>query len=251
MIGYGTPMDPRTTVSTIAGPLGDIGAGFYFSPQSLARGEALGLDVVALYGAGRAADLDPMTADATFHFFKPGMIGAIVERGRAGGNPKAVVEAHHAAADDYAETHFNAVDPATLTAFADAVSALAQTVPVGSWPLFDGYRDAPVATTPAAKAYRAVILLRELRGGVHTDAVKAEGLDPAAACQLDRPGMDYFRMHGFSEEDLVEPTAELTAKKAAAEEATNARMAELFAPLSPAQRQAIVDGTNALAAAMA
>ena len=244
-------MDPHTTVATIAGPLGDMGAGFYFSPQSLARGEALGLDVVALYAAGRAADLYPMTADATFHFFKPGMIGAVVERGRAGGNPKAVVEAHHGAADDYAEAHFNAVDPATLTAFADAVSALAHAVPVGSWPLFDGYRTAPASATPAAKAYRAVILLRELRGGVHTDAVKAEGLDAPAACQLDRPGMDFFRMHGFSEEDLVEPTAELTAKKAAAEEATNARMAELFATLSPAQRQAIVDGTKALAAAVA
>ena len=120
-----------------------------------------------------------------------------------------------------------------------------------SWPLFDGYRTAPASATPAAKAYRAVILLRELRGGVHTDAVKAEGLDAPAACQLDRPGMDFFRMHGFSEEDLVEPTAELTAKKAAAEEATNARMAELFATLSPAQRQAIVDGTKALAAAVA
>ena len=243
-------MDPHTTVSTIAGPLGDMGAGFYFSPQSLARAEAVGLDVVALYGAGRAADLDPQTADATFYFFKPGMIGAIVERGRAGGNPKAVIEAHHAAADDYAEAHFSTVDPATLTAFADAVSALTQTVPVGSWPLFDGYRAAPGSATPAAKAYRAVILLRELRGGVHTDAVKAQGLETAAACQLDRPGMDYFRMHGFSEEDLVEPTAELTAKKAAAEETTNARMAELYAALSPAQCQAIVDGTKALAAAL-
>jgi len=243
-------MDPHTTVSTIAGPLGDMGAGFYFSPQSLARAEAVGLDVVALYGAGRAADLDPQTADASFYFFKPGMIGAIVERGRAGGNPKAVIEAHHAAADDYAEAHFSTVDPATLTAFADAVSALTQTVPVGSWPLFDGYRAAPGSATPAAKAYRAVILLRELRGGVHTDAVKAQGLETAAACQLDRPGMDYFRMHGFSEEDLVEPTAELTAKKAAAEETTNARMAELYAALSPAQCQAIVDGTKALAAAL-
>ena len=121
----------------------------------------------------------------------------------------------------------------------------------GRWPLVDGYLACAVPSDPVNRAYFYAVVLRELRGGVHTDAVKAEGLDPAAACQLDRPGMDYFRMHGFSEEDLVEPTAELTAKKAAAEEATNARMAELFAPLSPAQRQAIVDGTNALAAAMA
>ena len=70
-------MDATTAVSTIAGPIGDLAAHFYFSPQAVARGEAIGLDVVSLYGAGRASvlgGLDPQAADATCHFFKPGMV---------------------------------------------------------------------------------------------------------------------------------------------------------------------------------
>ena len=73
------------------------------------------------------------------------------------------------------------MDSATLGAFTDAVGALAASVPSGSWPFFDGYRLAPAASTVAARAYRAAILLRELRFGVHTEAVKAAGLSPVTA----------------------------------------------------------------------
>jgi hypothetical protein len=245
-------MDATTTASTVAGPLGNLAANFYFSPQSTARGEGIGLDVISLYGAGRASMLggvDPQTADSVFYFFKPGMVAGVVERGRSLAAEDAIAAAHLGAADDYADAHLAGVDSATLNAFTDAVNALAATVPSGSWPLFDGYRAAPAPTTDTARAYRAAILLRELRGGVHTDAVKACGLSPAAACQFDRD-LGYFQMHGFSEEDMVEHTPEIDAQKAAAEAATTAQMAALFAPLSPAQLDAIVAGTKALESAV-
>lgn len=248
-------MDATTAASTIAGPLGDLAGNFYLSKQAIARGEAIGLDVISLYGAGRASMLggvDPEAADAIFYFFKPGVIAAIVSRGRSLASEDAIAAAHLGAADDYAEDAFAAVDSATLGAFTDAVGALVATVPSGSWPLFDGYRSAPAAPTAAARAYRAAILLRELRGGVHTDAVKAAGLSPVTACQFNRDrDLDNFKMHGFSEEDLVEYTPEIEAQKAAAEAATTAQMAALFAPLSQTQLEAIVAGTNALVAASA
>ncbi len=247
-------MDATTAASTIAGPLGDLAANFYFSKQAIARGEAIGLDVISLYGAGRASMLggvDPETADAIFYFFKPGVIAAVVSRGRSLASEDAIAAAHLGAADDYAEDAFAAVDSATLGAFTDAVGALVATVPSGCWPLFDGYRSAPTAPSAAARAYRAAILLRELRGGVHTDAVKAAGLSPVTACQFNRDGdLANFKMHGFSEEDMVEYTSEIAAQKAAAEAATTAQMAALFAPLSQAQLEAIVAGTNALVAAL-
>ena len=244
-------MEATTAASTIAGPLGNLAANFYFSPESTARGEAIGLDVISLYGAGRASMLggvDPQTADGVFYFFKPGMVAAVVERGRSLATEDAIATAHLGSADDYAEATFAGVDAATLNAFSDAVDALAATVPSGSWPIFDGYRAAPAARTDAARAYRAAILLRELRGGVHTDAVKACGLTPATACQFDRD-LGYFQMHGFSEEDMVEHTPEIDAQKAAAEAATTAQMAALFAPLSSAQLDAIVAGAKALESA--
>ena len=120
-------MDATTAASTIAGPIGDVAGNFYFSKQAIARGEAIGLDVVSLYGAGRASMLggvDPETADALFYFFKPGMIAAVVARGRSLASEDAIAAAHLGAADDYAEATFAAVDSATLGAFTDAVGAL-------------------------------------------------------------------------------------------------------------------------------
>jgi hypothetical protein len=245
-------MDATTAASTVAGPLGSLAANFYFSPQATARGEGIGLDVISLYGAGRASMLggvDPQTADSVFYFFKPGMVAAVVERGRSLAGEDTIAAAHLGAADDYADAHLAGVDSATLGAFTDAVSGLAATVPSGSWPLFDGYRAAPAATTDAARAYRAAILLRELRGGVHTESVKACGLSAATACQFGGD-LGHFQMHGFSDEDMVEHTPEIDAQKAAAEAATTAQMAALFAPLSPAQLDAIVAGTQALESAV-
>ena len=245
-------MDATTASSIIAGPLGDVAGNFYFSKQAIARGEAIGLDVVSLYGAGRASmagGIDPDAADAIFYFFKPGMIAEVVSRGRSLASEDAIATAHLGSADDYAEATFAAVDSATLDAFTDAVGAVVATVPSGAWPFFDGYRSAPAAATAAARAYRAAILLRELRFGVHTDAVKAAGLSPATACQLNRDP-ENFKRHGFAEEDMVECTPEIEAQKAAAEAATTAKMAALFAPLSPTQLEAIVAGTNALVGAL-
>jgi hypothetical protein len=86
---------------------------------------------------------------------------------------------------------------------------------------------------------------------VHSDSVKAAGLSPATACQFNRDGgLDNFKLHGFSEEDIVEYTPEIEAQKAAAEAATTAQMAALFAPLSQTQLDVIVTGTNALVAAL-
>ena len=147
-------MDATTAASTVAGPLGNLAANFYFSPQSTARGDAIGLDVISLYGAGRASMLggvDPETADSVFYFFKPGMVAGVVARGRSLAGEDAIAAAHLGAADDYADAHLAGVDATTLNAFTDAVDALAATVPSGSWPLFDGYRAAPTPTTDAAR----------------------------------------------------------------------------------------------------
>jgi hypothetical protein len=155
-------MDATTAASTIAGPIGNLAANFYFSPQSTARGEAIGLDVISLYGAGRASMLggvEPETADSVFYFFKPGMVAGVVARGRSTASEDTIAAAHLGAADDYADAHLSGVDPATLNALTDAVNALAATVPSGSWPLFDGYRASPAATTgrrPRSKAIAGV-----------------------------------------------------------------------------------------------
>ncbi|MEI7478951.1 MAG: hypothetical protein WCK25_01455 [Actinomycetes bacterium] len=245
-------MDELTTTTTVAGPLGDLAANFYFSPFAVARAESIGLDVVSLYGAGRGgviAGATPTVADETFFFFKPGMIASMVEKGRSLAAESAILDAHLAAASDYAETTFARVDEVTLLRFAELAEKVAAGAPKGNWPIFDGYFASPTPATAAAKAYRGAILLRELRGGIHTDAVKAAGLSAATACQFDRDDF-YFRMHGFGDDDVVELTPEVEALKASTEQATNAAMAERFAVLSAEERAGLVEGTHALVGAL-
>ena len=244
--------DPRDTAARIADPLGTVaGATFYFSPQSSARGAAIGLDVVSLYAAGRGAvlgDIPPAEVDEVFFFFKPGMIAGIVEAARAIASVPTTLGAHLASADDFARATFGGIDPSDLAAFGAAAATVISALPTGSWPLVDGYRAAPVPTEPAPAAFRRAILLRELRGGVHRDAVVATGLSGAVACQFDR-GDDYYRLHGFGDEDRVVETAEVLAAREAAQVATDTRGGECLSVLDAAGLGALVLGALAMDAA--
>jgi len=245
-------MQPTDAATAIADPLGHVaGATFYFSPASTTRASAIGIDVVSLYAAGRGAvlgDVDPAEVDEVFFFFKPGMIGAVVEASRSVVPVPVVLEAHLAAADDFALATFGGIDEGTLAEFDTAAAAVVAGLPQGEWPLVDGYRAAPVPGAPAPAAFRRAILLRELRGGVHRQAVEAAGLTGAVACQFDR-GDDYYRLHGFGDEDRVEATPEVLAAKDAAESATDARMGALLGALDGPGLEALVAGALAMDAA--
>lgn len=205
-----------------------------------------------LYAGGRGGmlgDRTPADVDEEFFFFKPGMITLMVEAARASADRGAIVEAHLGAADDYARATFGGADPAVRAAFDAAARVLVDTLPWGRWPLVDGYRSAGLPADPVASAYRHTVILRELRGGVHLDAVVAAGLTAAVACQFDR-GDDYYALHGFSDDDRVPGTPELLATRVAAEEATDVAMAELFADLDDGRRADLTAGAGALFAAM-
>ena len=93
-------------------------------------------------------------------------------------------------------------------------------------------------TDPVHEAYYWSIVLRELRGGVHTEAVVDVGLTAAEACQLDHGGLS-FALHGYRDEDRAEETDELVATRLAAETDTSKRMAVLLETLDDTQRQAL------------
>ena len=79
-------MDTTTTAATIAGPIGSLGAGFYFSPTSQPIADAIGINTGLLYGAGRGgmiADASVEEIEEIFYFFKTGFIAGLVNGGRA------------------------------------------------------------------------------------------------------------------------------------------------------------------------
>ncbi|MGI9163889.1 MAG: helix-turn-helix domain-containing protein [Mycobacterium sp.] len=246
-------MNAAELAQSIAEPLGAVGATYYFDAGTIERGTAIGLDVLSFYALGRGGVLGDVPAeevDDVFFFFRRGAIAELYGKGRAVGSAEVGAAAHLEAADAYARRTFGGVPVTTLRAFNDAAAALTATAPTGQWPIFDGYRDRGLTGDPVADAYRNAILLRELRGGVHTDAVKDAGLTPAEACATDHGGAN-FALHGFGDADRPEMTAELDARRAAAEADTNTRMAGLLATLDDVQRGALKEGAIAMHDALA
>jgi hypothetical protein len=86
--------------------------------------------------------------------------------------------------------------------------------------------------------------MRELRGCVHIDAVRSAGLTPLEACYLQDP--NFFKAHGYKDDDVPAVTAEHEKKKAEAEVITSALMADCFAVLSDDERQYLCDGALAM-----
>lgn len=244
-------MDAHAAALATAEPLGGVGAAFYFSPQAVAQASTCGLDMVQLYGCGRGGvlgDVSPEEVDRIFAFFKPGLITGLVASGRAAATGD-VLGPHVASAVDYANATLGAVDTEVLDTFSAAAAKVAAAAPTGTWPLADGYRalDVPAGSAPAA--YWWAIVLRELRGGVHTDAVSESALSFATACQLDRDD-GYFRLHGFGDEDRVEDTEELRQLRALVIAETDDRMAVLLEVLDDSERDALAAGAIALQSAV-
>lgn len=241
-------MEPTQAAAAIAEPMGNVGMQYYFSRESGTKAEELGLDAVLLYAAGRGGVIegaDAARVDEVFYFFAPGMMGAIAESAWDKAGRDVTVAAALEAADAFARRKLGDVDPAVLQAFNEATAALVATLPTGRWPIVDGYRAQPLPSGLVELAYRNAIFLRELRGGVHTDAVIEAGLDPKMSCRLDRDGA-YFGLHGYGEVADCTPTDADRQLRDAAEADTEVRMAALLEALEPAQREAIVAGALAL-----
>lgn len=223
-------MTPHEAASALAEPIGTVGSYFYFTPATAARGEALGLQVLAFYALGRGGvlgDPEPEEVERVFWSFKPGVIAGLYGAAREVQPTSIAVPAHLEAADAYAMQTFGAVPSSDLEALASLADAVCSSAPVGRWPLFDGYRALGWPDHPVARAYRAAIVLRELRGGVHIDAVTQAGLTPEEACYLDREGR-FFALHGFTDADIPEVDDAVRARRIAAEDDTTLRMAELL-----------------------
>ena len=246
-------MNSTDTALAIADPFGTVGMMYYFDKGTVARGQEIDLDVVSFYALGRGGvlgDIPAAEVDDIFFFFKTGAINGMYSGGRAKQTAEIGAKAHLNAAEEYAERTFGGIATDVLVAFNQAAEALFSTLPSGRWPIYDGYRAFGYTGQTLRDAYRNAILMRELRGGVHTDAVKDAGLTPAEACALDREGA-YFALHGFQESDKPEVTDELRARRIAAEEDTTVRMAALLEVLTDAQRDALAAAATAMQAALA
>ncbi len=230
-----------------AEPLQLVGMSFYFAPSTVERAKALGLNVYQFYGLGRGGvlgDADYDTVFDAFTFFSHPAMGMLWTASRELADPAASAEAYIEAAYAYADDTFGAIDRGVLGAFAHAARNVANAVAPGRHALFDGYAKFEPPASAVHAAYLGAILLRELRGGIHIDAVHEVEMTPEEAAYLHDPSI--FRLHGYSDDDVPEVTPELEAKKRRAEELTTDGVASYLEVLNENEREALLAGALAM-----
>ncbi|HEX3947793.1 MAG TPA: hypothetical protein VHW47_08805 [Acidimicrobiales bacterium] len=235
------------TIAATAPAVYELGAAYYFAPDTLARGKELGLDGFRFYFLGRGGVLGnveaPVVASA-FGYFEPGLLAKMWSSARRVADPRETARAHLDCAHRYGREQFG--DLAGLDRFCAAAEAVVAAVDPAGLALFAGYAAEPLPDDPPARAMQLVAVLRELRGSVHLLAVVAAGLSPRAAHYLRRP--DDFALFGWSEADVPEVTEEVRRAQAAADALTDRLLRPFYAALDARGAEALVAGIERMGA---
>lgn len=223
---------------------------FMLHPQTYAESIAAGYqNPLAGYVAGRGGVLGEVTGatvGAVFAVFEPTGLSALWEEGVAVRGAAGAAQVYWNQAADFGRQYVTGADGL------DRVAALGERLiavaPTAASPLFAGWRAMPLADDAPARALQVMFVLRELRAGLHFNALSLSGVAPIEAHMLNK-GPRYAAMFGWPK-----PFADGADKKdryAEIEQATNRRMAELIgAALNAAEAAEFADLTTAALATL-
>ncbi len=240
-------MNPRDVMQATAPKIGDIGAAFYFDPDTLQTGKEAGLDGFRFYFLGRGGalgDVEPGVIRAAFGYFEPGLVEKIWTSAKQVMNPREAARLYMSCAHDMGRKKFAGIEG--LEGFIDAATEVIANVEGASLPLFEAVRCEPVPDDVPAAAMHQAMVLRELRGSVHLLALTASGVESTHAHGIRRP--DEFKLFGYETEITVTETDR--ARWLRAEELTDTILVRAYDHLSPEQTDAFVAGVDAMHAAV-
>lgn len=209
---------------------------FMLHPETLGGSIGAGYqNPMAGYVAGRAGVLgeaNSAAVAAVFVVFEPAGVAALWDEGIAVRGAAGAAQQYWAQTADFGRKYLSGAHGLDrLTALAEQVIAVA---PIAGVPLFAGWRAMPLADDPAARALQVMFILRELRAGLHFNALTVSGITPVEAHLLNK-GPEYAKIFGWAEP--WPDGADKKGRYAEVEQVTNRRMAELFA--------AALDGADA------
>ncbi len=227
--------------------IGRIGAAFYFRSETVACGKEAGLDGFRFYVLGRGGVLGDVESDvvrAAFGYFHPGLVAKMWNSAREVMAPRDAARLYIGCAHDLGRAQFGDIEG--LDGFVEAATQVIGSVEGISMPLFAAVRAEPVPDdTPAAAMHQAMVL-RELRGSVHLLAIAAQALKSEVAHAIRRP--DDIAMFGWTEPPEVSDQDH--DKWHDAERLTDELLDEAYSSLGAEQIDALVSGTEAMAAAL-
>ncbi len=227
--------------------IGPMGAAFMMSPSAGAAGQEIGLDFFTYYGLGRGGvlgDVDGKTVADAFYFFNPELVAGVWDAGKANNDPREVAKHYAEACAKWGRDNLAEIEG--IEEFSKLAERIAQAAePTPSSSLFAAWRDMPLPDdAPGRVAIQCVLVLRELRGGAHVEAVKQVGIAPADAVATNSPNM--FQLFGWTHE--MPHTEPFKASCAQAERITDELVSPAFAVLSDAERETFAKVLGAVAA---
>lgn len=228
--------------------IGTLGAAFYFTPETLARGKELGLDGFRFYFLGRGGvlgDVEAKVVTSAFGYFNASLVQRIWDSAKATMAPRDAGRAYLDCCRQFGQSRF--ADVADLDAFCDAAETVNDAVGPAGLALYAGLSAEPLPEDLPGRAMQLVASLREFRGSAHLLAVLASGLMPVNAHHIHRP--DMMEMFGWDEATLPGITEDDRHGLAAADALTDRLVGPAYAVLDDGQRHALVDGLNRLATA--
>ena len=241
-------MTPLEIVQQTSPIINEVGNRFYFHPDTLAKGKELGLDGFRFYFLGRGGvlgDVEPAVVVSAFGYFSPSVVEVMWSSAKEIVAPRDAARAYLACADEFGRSHLNGLD--ALDAFNDAAEAIVDSVDRSALPLFAGTAAEPLPEHPAARAYRNVCNLRELRGSIHLLAVVATGVTPLVAHAIRRPD----DVSSFGWETAPDISDDDRARLDVADELTDRLMVPSIEALTAAQRDAFSTAVDAMGADLA
>jgi hypothetical protein len=218
----------------------DVGGRFMIGAQLAAEAEPFGMESGVLYLRGRTGvlgTLTPAAAAAVLGTFPPRLVEA-VWRSSAGHRTEDLVAAYARAAAGWGQAHL--AGSAGADRMSDLIEPVVDTADPSALPLFAGWRAAPRPSDPPARAAHLLMVLRELRGGLHFAALRARGLDVPTAALTD-PGGGRMRLRrlGWRDPDLdalrirCDAVPDTAQRWSAAESATGKAFSLCLAVLAP------------------
>jgi len=247
--------DPRTTAVRVKTPIGQYGGGFMISREAKAVCEKYGLEGREFYFRGRCGVLgecDAAVVAAVAVFFPY----AHVERNWNGGRKlpvEAAVELYAEACRDWGRRRLGGYDGCAR--LAELLEPVVARAPVAGAPLFAGWRAVPLPDDAPARAAQLMHVVRELRGGLHANAVVAAGLDPLQATlaadhdgsplglgagQAGQAGQAMARFFEWPE-PYAPVEQDVITRRAAVEEVTDDLMASVFHALNEDESDELIE----------
>ena len=243
-------MTNQELLSSASPLIGDLGAAFYFIPETAATGKELGLKGMEFYVLGRGGTLgncEGRVAAAAFGYFKPSMLAGIWDEARAKVDPRAAGRAHLACCANLGRAKLQGAPG--LHAFVAAAEKVNDAADPDGMGLYSAISSEPLPDDAEGRAMQLIALLREYRGSAHLAALRAAGIDTKTAHHAKRP--DMAALFGWTEDEAPIITDDVIARMKEAETMTDRIVEPAFAVLSDAERTALVEGLHAVRAALA